>query len=190
MASQSKDPPAGTYDVRQLQTLSRSGVPQTYLFFYEERPVADGSVDVSCLNQWFPAPFVVDDHSYPTAEHFMMAEKARLFGDEPMRLRIQQAKSPFSAHLLGRQIQGFVETVWAGVREDIVFRGNLAKFGQHPKLAAYLRSTSPRILAYASPGDWTWGIGLAQEESQAQEPLHWPGHNLLGFTLMRVRSAL
>lgn len=56
--------------------------PPTYLFFYGHVPKSEHSVDASCLSQWFPAPFEVDGVNYLTAEHYMMAEKARLFGDE------------------------------------------------------------------------------------------------------------
>ena len=34
------------------------------------------------LSQWFKSGFVVDGESYRCAEQYMMAAKARLFGDE------------------------------------------------------------------------------------------------------------
>ena len=40
------------------------------------------TVDASCLSQWFPCSFVTEGNIYTTAEQYMMAEKARLFGDE------------------------------------------------------------------------------------------------------------
>jgi hypothetical protein len=33
----------------------------------------------------WPAPFVINGQRYQTAEHYMMAEKAHLFGDEACR---------------------------------------------------------------------------------------------------------
>ncbi|WP_420323431.1 NADAR family protein [Kribbella pittospori] len=48
-----------------------------FLFFWGQR---DGSVGAGCLSQWWPARFGVDGVSYASAEHYMMAEKARLFG--------------------------------------------------------------------------------------------------------------
>ena len=38
------------------------------------------TVDASCLSQWFPCSFVVEEATYTTAEQYMMAEKAKLFG--------------------------------------------------------------------------------------------------------------
>ena len=42
----------------------------------------------------------------------------------------------------------------------------------------------------ASPMDTIWGIGLAQDNSQANDPTKWRGDNLLGFALMVVRDQL
>jgi predicted NAD-dependent protein-ADP-ribosyltransferase YbiA (DUF1768 family) len=34
------------------------------------------------LSQWWPASFSIDSQIYPTAEHYMMAQKAKLFEDD------------------------------------------------------------------------------------------------------------
>ena len=90
---------------------------------------------------------------YGSAEHFMMAEKARVFGDEQMRVRILQAPNPGAAKRLGRQVRGFQDKVWAGARFDIVVRGNTAKFQQNPTLGEFLLGTKNRVLVEASPVD-------------------------------------
>ena len=58
-----------------------SGGAVDFLFFWGHTPKAPGRVDASCLSQWFPSTFQEDGVRYPTAEHYMMAAKARLFGD-------------------------------------------------------------------------------------------------------------
>ena len=138
-----------------------SGARLHYLFFWSHRPDRQGEIDRACLSQWWHAPFQVAGTLYPTAEHFMMAEKARLFGDEATLARILAAPSPGAAKKLGREVRGFDSPRWDAERFGIVVAGNRTKFGQHPELAAYLRSTAPRILVEASPQDPTWGIGLA-----------------------------
>jgi len=57
------------------------------LFFWGHEPTAHGIND-SCFSQWYEAPFEVDGQRYSTSEHFMMAEKAVLFGDVEMRSQI------------------------------------------------------------------------------------------------------
>ncbi|HLZ89792.1 MAG TPA: NADAR family protein, partial [Puia sp.] len=53
-----------------------------FLFFWGHQPSKDGSITKSCFSQWWVAPFEVEGVRYPTAEHWMMAGKAKLFGDE------------------------------------------------------------------------------------------------------------
>ena len=168
----------------------RQGHSPRYLFFWGHQPQKDGSIGKSCFSQWFDAAFTVDGITYPTAEHFMMAEKARLFGDEGARARILSAGSPAQAKKLGRGVKGFDDATWNGARFGIVAKGNLAKFSQNPSLAEFLRQTGDRVLVEASPVDRIWGIGLAAAEAQALAPHRWPGLNLLGFALMEVRAAL
>jgi len=127
---------------------------------------------------------------YATAEHYMMAEKTRLFGDHEARERVLRARTPGEAKSLGRSVRGFDEVTWVRERERIVVAANIAKFGQHPDLADVLLRTGDCVLVEASPVDRIWGIGLAQDDPNAHNPLAWQGLNLLGFALMSVRDAL
>jgi ribA/ribD-fused uncharacterized protein len=166
----------------------RGGAKPRFLFFWGHRPSASGRLGPECLSQWWPAPFVVDGVRYPTAEHFMMAEKARLFGDGEAREKILAAASPAAAKKLGRTVRGFHEQKWTRARFDIVVAGSRAKFGQNAPLAAFLAGTRDRVLVEASPVDRVWGIGLAATNPAAIRPEDWRGLNLLGFALMRARA--
>ncbi len=53
---------------------------------------------------WYPAPFTVDGLLYPTAEHWMVAEKARLFDDDPAVEAILAATTPKAAKAQGRKV--------------------------------------------------------------------------------------
>lgn len=64
-----------------VETPFLSNASLDFLFFWAHRPSKDGRISASCLSQWWPSPFTVDSLTYPTAEHWMMAGKARLFGD-------------------------------------------------------------------------------------------------------------
>ncbi len=142
------------------------------------------------LSQWWPAEFEVESTTYFHAEGFMMAEKARLFGDEEARARIIAALQPAEAKRIGRLVRDFDERVWVAERYGIVVRGNLAKFGQDHDLRRYLVSTAPRLPVEASPVDRVWGIGLSAQDDRAARPSEWRGQNLLGFALAEVRDRL
>jgi ribA/ribD-fused uncharacterized protein len=172
-----------------LRTLDAGASPQ-YLLFWGHQPNADGSVGKTCFSQWFEAGFEVDGQRYPTAEHFMMAEKARLFGDEGARRRILASRTPAEAKKLGRTVQAFDDATWERARFETVVQANEAKFSQNLALRDYLLATHDRVLVEASPVDRIWGIGLAANDAAAADPRRWRGLNLLGFALMEVRSRL
>ena len=120
----------------------------------------------------------------------MMAEKARLFGDEINRKQILKAKSPGEAKGFGRKVSHFDEEVWTAQRFEIVVTGNEAKFLQNEELGMFLMDTGSKILVEASPRDRIWGIGMGRDNEKAENPLQWRGINLLGFALMEVRKRL
>lgn len=176
--------------VSELRAAIEGGATFDYLCFWGHRASKSGEVTAACLSQWWPAPFSVGGKSYRTAEHFMMAGKARLFGDAEMEAAILEAGTPDVAKKLGRRVRGFDDARWDEARFDIVCEGSLAKFTQNPRLAEFLRATTPKVLVEASPLDRIWGIGLAASDARATIPDEWPGLNLLGFALMAARAAL
>ena len=182
--------PGDARSVGELVALTERGERIKYLFFWGHRPARDGSVGTGCLSQWWPSPFTVNGVEYATAEHWMMAGKARLFGDREALERILAAPHPRTAKTEGRKVRGFDEAVWARHRYELVVRGNKAKFGHHAELRDFLLGTGERVLVEASPTDRIWGIGMTAADESATEPAAWRGLNLLGFALMEVRSAL
>lgn len=177
-------------DLSDLCERVRAGWSPKFVFFWGHEGSDPRSVGRECLSQWYPAPFVVNGVVYPTAEHFMMAAKARLFGGEDAAHSILEAAHPAAAKKAGRQVRGFVESVWVEHRVGVIIAANEAKFSQSPALRAFLLATGKRVLAEASPTDRIWGIGLAAGDPQARNPLEWTGLNLLGFALMVTRARL
>ena len=64
-------------------------------------------VSKACLSQWYDCWFEVDGIRYHTAEQYMMARKAALFGDGQTYYRIMAADNPADYKALGREVQGF-----------------------------------------------------------------------------------
>lgn len=179
------------HGLQQLREREAAGEALRFVHFWGHTAARDGVVDKACLSQWYPAPFV-DDHGvrYATAEHFMMVEKSHVCGDATSVAAILADERPAVAKELGRRVSPYDAKAWSAARFDIVVRGNLLKFAQHPALRDFLRDTGEYILVEASPSDRIWGIGLAATDADANVPSRWRGDNLLGFALMEVRRRL
>lgn len=173
-----------------LAAVRAAGGSQKFALFWGHRPRRGDHSGWECFSQWWPAPVVIASVRYPTSEHWMMAEKARLFGDSEGLAKVMAARSPGAAKAAGREVRGFTEDRWAEARYDVVVTATLAKFTQHPDLAGILERTGKRVLVEASPTDRIWGIGLASTDEAARNPGRWRGLNLLGFALMDVRDLL
>ena len=167
-----------------------AGNTASYLLFWGHTPKDPSRIDASCLSQWFPRAFEVDGVRYATAEHFMMAEKARLFRDEAALARILACATPAEAKQIGREVKGFEPEAWGRARSEAVVRGNVGKFGAHEDLREFLLATDEKVLVEASPRDRIWGIGMGRSNPDALIPARWRGLNLLGFALMEARARL
>ncbi|AMA48116.1 MULTISPECIES: NADAR family protein [Flavobacterium] len=161
-----------------------------FLFFWGHQPSNDGSITKTCFSQWWQSSFTVDGIVFPTAEHWMMAQKAKLFNDDEMFDKIIHAKSPAQVKQFGRQVRGFDQKIWEDNRFEIVVQGNYHKFSQNEALKEFLLNTNNRVIVEASPVDKIWGIGLTGDDPKANNPKTWNGLNLLGFALMEVRDIL
>lgn len=176
--------------VESLVGAARAGQRVKYLHFWGHTPRRDGTLGASCLSQWWPSPFTVDGVVYATAEHWMMAAKARLFDDADAERAVLAARTPAEAKNAGRLVRGFDEAIWARERFGVVVTGSVHKFASDPALRDFLLGTGERVLVEASPLDRVWGVGLAADDPRIQDPEKWRGANLLGFALMGARGRL
>ena len=159
-----------------------------FLFFWGH--TVKDEITKACFSQWFLLQFEENGMKYPTAEHYMMAGKARLFNDNKTLEEILKSDSPNQAKSLGRKVKNFDPKVWDEQKYEIVRRANLLKFSQNEAFKEFLLSTNDKILVEASPYDTIWGIGMLETDPKAQNPSLWNGENLLGFALMEVRDEL
>lgn len=184
--------PNGTpaYDRTWLEKEAAAGKQLKYVHFWGHTPERDGHITETCLSQWWMAEFQVEAQTYCCMEQFMMAEKARLFGDKEILEKILAATVQGKIKALGREVRNFDQTEWDKCKYTIVLTGNFQKFLQNPELKNFLLRTGDKILVEASPRDRIWGIGMGKSNENAGNPAAWRGKNLLGFALMEVRDEL
>jgi ribA/ribD-fused uncharacterized protein len=177
-------------NVHELRQVVGGGRSPEYVLFLAPDPDRPGILGPECLSQWYPSEMLLDGVRFPTAEHYMMWRKARLFGDSEIERQLLADDSPAVAKQLGRGVRNFRTDVWDRHRMDVVIRGSIAKFEQNETLRRFLLDTGDSILAEASPVDNIWGIGFDATDPRATDPLQWTGLSLLGFALMQVRDRL
>lgn len=142
------------------------------------------------FSQWHATPFDLEGVRFVTAEQWMMFAKARLFNDQRTADAVLSTSDPSEQKRWGGRVKPFHQEVWDRWKLEIVYRGNLAKFGQNPGALRQLRATSSAMLVEANPRDWIWGVGLSADDPAVNEPSAWRGENLLGRILTRVRRDL
>ena len=159
-----------------------------------ERSVTFFWKSASPFSQWHESTYtlVINDvpYQYNCAEQGMMHGKALLFGDLEVAAQILAAVSPREMKALGRMVRGFDDLTWKQYRQEIVYRNSVAKFTQNRHLCEALLNTMDDYLVEASPFDKIWGIGVKEADARKMCHEKWPGLNLLGRILTRVRDEI
>lgn len=142
------------------------------------------------LSQWYMRDFRREGIVYCCCEQYMMAEKARLFGDDDALGEIMSSRNPAVHKKIGRQVRNYDDNKWSSVSRYVVLIGNLAKFLQNEDLKAKLLATGSRVIVEASPYDALWGVALGPWDDKILDEKNWKGKNWLGKELRAVREQL
>jgi len=142
------------------------------------------------LSNWYLSDFYVSGIQYSSMEQYMMHQKALLFNDTEIARQILNTTDTGKIKALGRSVRNYEEILWNGMRQLIVYQGLLEKFKQNMEIKERLLATRDHILAECAVRDKIWGVGLSIKDERRFDLNEWKGQNLLGFALMRARTAL
>ncbi len=152
------------------------------ILFYRERD------EYGYYSNFYRRSITIKNQTFHCNEQYIMYNKAMLFGDTSTANTILNTYEQASIKALGRQVKGFDENVWVANRERIADECNMAKFSQHTDLKQYLLETGDAIIAEAAKYDCIWGIGC--DSIVGRDQSQWRGLNILGQSLMRIRTQL
>lgn len=131
------------------------------------------------LSNFFESPIIIEEMSYPTAEHAFQAMKTL---DINMRMMILNCQAPGQAKRMGRRLA--LRSDWEIVKFDIMRMVVSTKFEQHPELMKLLIETGDSLLIEGNLWhDNTWGICYCPDCDKIS------GKNMLGIILMEIRDA-
>ena len=142
------------------------------------------------LSNWYPSKFTYAGRLFSSMEQYMMYRKAICFHDEIIASEILKTDDVAVIKALGRQVSGYDDSVWNGIRQIAIYEGLLAKFSQDEELKQQLLATEDAVLAECAVRDRIWGIGLSMTDLDRLDRSKWKGQNLLGYALMMVRDKL
>ncbi len=142
------------------------------------------------LSNWYLSPFDLDGIHFSSVEQYIMYRKCMIFGDEESAKEILSTDDTATQQAIGRKSTGYIDSVWAGMRQMIVLRGLIAKFNQNEDLKQKLLNTGDAYLVECAGSDKVWACGIRLNDEQRFDTASWHGSNILGFALMEVREML
>lgn len=142
------------------------------------------------LSNWYHSDFDLDGQHFTSTEQYIMYQKCLAFGDLESAASVLATEDTQAQQDIGRQVKGYVNHVWAGMRQLVAVRGLYAKFSQNEELKKKLLDTSDAWLVECAHKDTTWACGIRLNEDERFDTSKWRGQNILGFALMEVREDL
>ena len=142
----------------------------------------------SNFSNFAKAKFIALDKQFYTSEQYFMYMKAMTFNDKETAELILKAKDPKVAKKLGRRVKNYNDEVWNEKRYGFMYDAIKLKFDNNPELKKELLSYPNLTFVEASPYDTIWGIGMLEDDPNADDESMWKGTNLLGKALTQLRD--
>ena len=143
------------------------------------------------LSNFWPCKVEYRDNTFNSSEHAWYHTIATELGLPETAQQIKAAKHAGAAKAIARKqipremIDNWEEQCGMQVMTEIVQN----KVFQNEDVALYLKNTGSTILVEATP-DKVWGSGLFPHQVRVTKPDYWPGQNLLGQILMKIRESI
>ena len=132
--------------------------------------------------------FEIGGHFFLSITHYLEYTKAETFGDQIKKQQIWVADTPGKCRCLGREIKDYNPILWKGKIGAVLYKGLKALYEDNPEYVTKLIETGDEILVYCDYYDDVLGIKMGSSDPGADDMQQWKGQNLLGFTLMEIRS--
>ena len=116
--------------------------------------------ELNPLSNFHPASFVYNNTKYHSTEQLFQHQKAKLFGDKEISIKILDAEDPLTCKHLSKDITNYNHEVWTKEAKLHCKEGIKAKF---------------------------WGNGILLHDENSLNPSKWHQQGLLGEILVDIR---
>lgn len=154
-----------------------------------EKHTEDGIIfkgEKSIFSNFYPASFTFDDTVFQHVEQYYQHCKAIHHKEDQTADRILRMSNPRRIKALGDGIESNPE--WLDRRMMVLYRGIKSKFEQNWHLQDELVTSQGKQL-YEATMDRYFGCGISFESTHWAKR-DWPGENVAGLILMKVREEL
>lgn len=178
-----------SYAVEDLNKLPKFLQPESTAKRESESTLAFYSRNAILSNFYLKAPFALDGATFSSTEKYYQYQKACSFNDMETARSIMKEDDPLTCSRLGKEVKNYENSTWMAQAEETLLRANTAKFLQNEQARNELLASGDKVLAESTKNK-TWGSGLALSDIDALNETKWPGKNLMGKILMKIRSDL
>lgn len=165
-----------------------------YVYFYQNVPFS---------NFWeWDTQLEFDGHRFNSSEAVFMYQKAMLFGDGEIAIKIVETDNDASFETLfkrctavkrlGRQVRGFIQETWDAECYGLMCKAIECKAEYDMEFRRLLLSPEYAGMTFveATHRDKVWANGLGINQSLELGRAGWKGQNLLGKALTELRNKL
>lgn len=179
-----------TIDSKQYHSNELSMIPRDVAeSLRHEKSIADGIIfkgEKLIYSNFYPAEFMLEGTEFKHVEQYYQHSKAIHHNEIETAERIMRLSNPRRIKTLGDGIES--NPAWMDQRMMTFYRGIKAKFDQNWPLQDGLISSQGKQL-YEATTDTYFGCGISFE-SKRWTSRDWPGENVAGLILMKVREEL
>lgn len=134
-------------------------------------------------------PVTIGGITYKTLSHLLVYSRAVAEGSEEIiekfkSLKSEKARVTLVSSLVSEQLEDTAE--WEIAMPQVFYTLAVSSVLENEELIAQLVETGNNFIAIAAP-EMVWAVGLDKTNTE-KKPSHYPGQNLWGIALMRLRE--
>ena len=134
-------------------------------------------------------PISLNGKHYNCNEQYIQSKKAELFNDWLSQREIMASSDPRQMKQLGKRIRGYNDAEWKQRSNDVIMDCVRCKVYSYRTIQDYLLATGDKCIGEGTP-DRHFGVGIHIGDDRILDVEEWTGNNIMGKTLMEIRSEM